>query len=118
MNFLTDFEQLQLYKKTLHLIGKVIKGVKIMNTNFNEKRILDIVEEFNNIKNFKLDMKNDIKSIKFYEQFNLNSKNVWVVEIEVDLMQFEGTNKIMLVVSDEKEVVEYWLDQNGIPQMF
>lgn len=100
-----------------HLIWKVIKEVMIMNTNITEKRVLEIVENFNQKNNLKLNINNDVKSIKFYNQFHRNSKEVWVVEIKVDLIGFEGTNIISLVVSDKDETVDYWLDQNGIPQM-
>lgn len=89
-----------------------------MNTNIKEKRVLEIVEDFNKKNNLKLNIKDDVKSIKFHNQFHRNSKNVWVVEIKIDLMGFEGTDNIKVVVSDENEIVDYWLDQNGIPQMF
>lgn len=88
-----------------------------MNTNITEKRVLEIIENFNKKNNIKLNFKNDVKSIKFHNQFHRNSKDVWVVEIKIDLMGFEGTDVINVVVSDKNEIVEYWLDQNGIPQI-
>jgi hypothetical protein len=104
-------------EKSHHQIGKVIKGVIIV-TNINEEKVLQILEDFLNKRKWKIDMKNDIKSIKFYNQFHINSKDVWVVRIKIDLKGFEGSDIIELVISDKKETVEYWLDQNGIPQMF
>lgn len=88
-----------------------------MNTNITEKRVLEIIENFNKKNNIKLNLKSDVKSIKFHNQFHKNSKDVWVVEIKIDLMGFEGTDVINVVVSDKNEIVEYWLDQNGIPQI-
>ena len=87
-------------------------------TNINEEKVLQILEDFLNKRKWKIDMKNDIKSIKFYNQFHINSKDVWVVRIKFDLKGFEGSDIIVLVFSDKKDTVEYWLDQNGIPQMF
>lgn len=89
-----------------------------MNTNINEEQVLKILENFLKKRKWKIDMKNDIKSIKFYNQFHISSKDVWVVRIKIDLKGFEGSDVIKLVISDKKETVEYWLDQNGIPQMF
>lgn len=89
-----------------------------MNTNITQERVLEIVENFIKKNNFKINIKNDVKSIKFHNQFHRDSKNVWVVEVKIDLMGFEGSDIINLVVSDESETVEYWLDQNGIQQMF
>lgn len=89
-----------------------------MNTNITQERVLEIVENFIKKNNFKINIKNDVKSIKFHNQFHRNSKSVWVVEVKIDLMGFEGSDIINLVVSDESETVEYWLDQNGIQQMF
>lgn len=87
-----------------------------MNTNITKKRVLEIVEHFIKDNNISIKIKDDIKSIKFYNQFHRDSKNIWVVEIKIDLMGFEGSDVINLVVSDENEAVDYWLDQNGIPQ--
>gem|GEM_PF-2723587 len=100
------------------LIGKAIKEVMIMNTNITEKRVLEIVESFNKKNNLKLNIKDDVQSIKFHNQFHRDSKDVWVVEIKIDLIGFEGRDIINLVISDKNETVDYWLDQNGIPQMF
>lgn len=87
-----------------------------MGANINEKKVLEIVKSFNEKNNFKIDIENDIKSIKFHDQFHRDSRNVWVVEIKIDLLGFEGSDIIDLVISDKDENVEYWLDQNGIPQ--
>ncbi|MDU1414465.1 MAG: hypothetical protein E6929_16745 [Clostridium sp.] len=88
----------------------------IKNTNITQKRVWEIVKVFSERNNFIINMDDDIKSIEFYHQFHKNSKNVWVVQIKIDLMGFEGSDIINLVVSDKNETVEYWLDQNGIPQ--
>ncbi|HAK42367.1 MAG TPA: hypothetical protein DCM59_06210 [Clostridium sp.] len=101
-----------------HIIGKVIKEIMIMNTNITEKRVLEIVESFNKNNNLKLSIKADVQSINFHNQFHRASKDVWVVKIKIDLMGFEGTDIINLVISDKNETVDYWLYHNGIPQMF
>lgn len=79
---------------------------------------MQIAKKFLKERKWKVNTETDIKSIKFYNKFHKESENVWVVGIKVDLMGFEGTDIIEVVISDKKETVEYWLDQNGIPQMF
>lgn len=87
-------------------------------TNSNEEQVLQIAKKFLKERKWKVNTETDIKSIKFYSKFCRKSKNVWVVGVKVDLIGFEGSDMIELVISDKKETVEYWLDQNGIPQMF
>lgn len=89
-----------------------------MNTNITQKRVLEILKTFIEKKNFKINMKNDIKSIRVHNKFHRTSKNIWVVEVKIDLMGFEGSDIIDFVISDKNETIEYWLDQNGIPQIF
>ncbi len=60
-----------------------------MNTNINEEQVLKILENFLKKRKWKIDMKNDIKSIKFYNQFHISSKDVWVVRIKIDLKGFK-----------------------------
>ncbi|MCP3792964.1 hypothetical protein [Paenibacillus sp. CH40] len=58
---------------------------------------------------------NSGESIAFYEKFEGVEGYSWIIDIKVPPSPFGGGDMISLVLSDEKECVEYMFDPSGYP---
>ncbi|TDL51877.1 hypothetical protein E2R60_18440 [Paenibacillus dendritiformis] len=79
-------------------------------------RLLQISQNYNNEYHLEgVINPNSGESIAFYEKFEGIEGYSWVIDIKVPSSPFGGGDMISLVLSDEKECVEYMFDPSGYP---